>query len=89
MDTLDISQNLDPCLHAGGCEVFLDVLDVDSIKDMGVYSWVQEKVELARYVIVVCSTGARVKCARNRKGQMKQQREVRCAQQRLMSCARK
>ena len=56
--------------------MYLDLLDPDGIKDMGVYSWIQEKVELSQYVIVICSTGARFKCAKNRKFKMKQEREV-------------
>ena len=61
----------------GDCEVYLDVLDADGIKDMGIYSWIQEKIELSQYVIILCSTGARFKCAKNRQFKMKQEREVR------------
>ena len=60
----------------GECEVYLDLLDLESIKDMGIFSWIQERVELAQFVIVICSTGARFKCARNRQVKMKQERQV-------------
>ena len=61
---------------SGDCEVFLDLLDVEGIKDMGIHSWIQEKIELAQFVVILCSTGARFKCAKNRQFKMKQEREV-------------
>ena len=74
---LHVNNNI---LHnlSGDCEVFLDLLDVDGIKDMGMHSWIQEKIELAQFVVILCSTGARFKCAKNRQFKMKQERQVTC-----------
>ena len=56
--------------------MYLDLNDVDGVKDMGIYSWIQEKIELSQFVVILCSTGARFKCAKNRQFRMKQEREV-------------
>ena len=56
--------------------MYLDLNDVEGVKDMGIHSWIQEKIELSQFVVILCSTGARFKCARNRQFRMKQEREV-------------
>ena len=56
--------------------MYLDLNDVDGVKDMGIHSWIQEKIELSQFVVILCSTGARFKCAKNRQFKMKQEREV-------------
>ena len=63
-------------LYLGECEVYLDLNDVDGVKDMGIHSWIQEKIELSQFVVILCSTGARYKCGK-KKMKMKQEREVR------------
>ena len=56
--------------------MYLDLNDVEGVKDMGIHSWIQEKIELSQFVVILCSTGARFKCAKNRQFKMKQEREV-------------
>ena len=56
--------------------MYLDLNDVEGVKDMGIHSWIQEKIELSQFVVILCSTGARFKCAKNRQFRMKQEREV-------------
>ncbi|CAH1783308.1 unnamed protein product [Owenia fusiformis] len=52
----------------GGCEVHLDIWAQNEVQEQGFY-WLTDKIDKVDFVIMVCSTGARYKCSRNRKSQ--------------------
>lgn len=45
-------------------------------QEQGVYAWLVDKVDVAQFIIMICSTGARFKCARNRQVRMKHDRTL-------------
>ena len=57
-------------------EVFLDLWAQKSILDRGWGQWLNEKLVESQYVLIVCSTGARYKFARNRPFRMKYERAI-------------
>ena len=61
---------------AANCDVLFDIFDQHLIAEQGVYTWLQDKLQVAQYIIVVCSAGARFKCVRNKKFRMKQDRPI-------------
>lgn len=58
------------------CDVTLDLWAENQIKEHGVFQWTQNQIDTSQFVLIVCSTGARFKCVRNRNVRMKQDRPV-------------
>lgn len=57
-------------------EVHLDLWQQKDIVERGDVQWLNEKLIMSQFVIIVSSTGARYKCARNRQFRMKYDRPV-------------
>lgn len=59
------------------CHVLFDIWDQHQLLSQGIHNWFVDKLDVAQYVIVICSTGARFKCARSRQQQqMKHDRPI-------------
>ena len=59
-----------------GCDVIFDIWQQSEIQEKGTYEWLEEKMVTAQFVLFVCSTGARYKCARNKKFSLKNDRSM-------------
>ena len=57
-------------------DVYLDLWEQKTILDRGWLQWMNEKLIEAQYVLIICSTGARYKFARNRQFRLKYDRAV-------------
>ena len=62
--------------HVVCCDVSMDIWEQAEIQSRGPYEWMKEKIEWCQYVIIVCSTGARFKCVRNKQFNVKESRPV-------------
>ncbi len=58
------------------CDVMFDVWDQHLVQEQSIFSWIQDKVDIAQFIIIICSTGARFKCVRTQTFRMKQDRPI-------------
>ena len=56
--------------------MYFDLWEQKDIAERGYNQWLQEKLIRSQFIIVVSSTGARIKCARNRQSKMKYDRDM-------------
>lgn len=54
-----------------GCDIILDTWDQDAITELGSQKWLENSLALVNFIIVICSTGARMKCARKKRFKVK------------------
>ena len=62
--------------HECGCEVSLDIWEQNNIKTTGAANWINDKLSMSDFIIIIASAGTRFKCNRKKQFRMNQNRPV-------------